>query len=152
ALAAGLGLSGLALLPVRAGLRRVLPFAGCGIVLLYGVVTAPWYYLQGTPEQKARRLYGPETFPESPVVGRFLAGRSTPEDTVFILGSEPQILYYAERKSASRFIFVYPLMFPTPATERYCQEVIDELRRNGPAFIITVFFPPGSLGFWSPQV
>jgi hypothetical protein len=85
------------------------------MAIVYGVLAVPWYYLHGSPEEKCRQLYGDNPFAESPVIGRFIAQNTRPEGSVFILGSEPQILYYAGRKSASRFIFVYPLMIPTPA-------------------------------------
>ncbi|HXG12314.1 MAG TPA: glycosyltransferase family 39 protein [Gemmataceae bacterium] len=141
ALLAGLGFSALALLPLRPSLRRALPFAAGGLALLYGVVSAPWYYLVGTPEEKCHQLYSYDPFAESVGIGRFIAENSGPDATVFILGSEPQILYYAERKSASRFIFAYPLTIPTPLTGRLQHEAIEDLHRNEPEFIITVFAP-----------
>src|SRR5262249_6830840 len=62
--------------------------------------------------------------------------------TVFVFGSEPQILYFAGRKSASRYIFAYPLMTPFPDTHDRQHAVLDELRANAPAFVVTEFVPP----------
>ena len=47
-------------------------------------------------------------------------------------------VYYADRKSASRYIFVYPLMTPFSDTRERQQSVLDELAAHSPRFIVTV--------------
>src|SRR5438046_3683432 len=86
-------------------------------------------------------LYGNCPFFESPAVGRFLAAHSDARDTVFILGSEPQILYYAGRKSATRYIFVSPLTGPFPDARDRQHAALREVAHNDPRFIVTVFSP-----------
>src|SRR2546430_16590114 len=54
-------------------------------------------------------MYGFNPFPESVALARLLRDHSTPDDRIFIFGSEPQILFYAGRRSASRYVFLYPL-------------------------------------------
>src|SRR5204863_248388 len=70
-------------------------------------------------------------------LARLLRDRSTPDDRIFIFGSEPQILFYAGRRSASRYVFLYPLFTggsDAPARQR---EVTEELRRP-PRFVVIV--------------
>jgi hypothetical protein len=106
--------------------------------VVYGVLIAPWYYLTGTPAEKCSAIYGGNPFRESPFVAEYLARHSDPDDTVFIFGSEPQLLFYAGRKSASRYIFVYPLMTSFPGTGERQDSVLRELTDRPPRFVVAV--------------
>jgi hypothetical protein len=148
ALLAGAGLVGLTATIRSPSMRAVAPVAIAGGVVLATVLLKPQYYLTWGGEAKCRGIYGGHNlFGQAPAVARFLASQSGPGETVFILGSEPQIYYYAERKCASRYIFVYPLMSSTnyEDTLRRQQEVMRELRENDPEWVLTVFIP-NSLG------
>ncbi len=147
ALLAAAGLSVLAA-AFGARARAVLPAALAAAAVLYGAAVTPWYYSPAVdPLLKCRLVYGSgpgaghHMFAESPELGRFLAERTAPEDTVFILGSEPQVLYYAGRKSASRYIFVYPAMAPFEGGRARQQEILDELDERRPELIVTVLLP-----------
>src|SRR5262249_59312239 len=97
-------------------IQAVPPFAvlaGCGAMLIahrkprpelfaaglalaaiaWGILVAPWYYLYGTPEQKVGWIYAECPFAESIPVAAYLRDHSQPDETVFIFGSEPQVLY-----------------------------------------------------------
>jgi len=104
-----------------------------------GVLAAPRYYLSGTPEEKSRLLYGLNPFPESPELAGFIAARTEPDDQVFILGSEPQILFEARRRSAGRSIFAYPLMAPGDAGLARQQEALAEFDRAAPKIVATEY-------------
>ncbi len=84
----------------------------------------------------AGKLTGDNPFLESVVVARRLAEMTSPQDYVFVAGSEPQILYYARRLSATRFVIVYPLMIHTPLAATYQQEAINELEKHPPAVVV----------------
>jgi hypothetical protein len=116
------------------------PVAGLlgAAALVYGVAQSPWYYWGQTAEQKCAGIYGPCVFAESPAVGRYLAEHTGPEDTVFVFGSEPQMYYYAGRKSASRYIFMYPLVKTFSGTRARQREVLDALRAHPPAAVVVV--------------
>jgi hypothetical protein len=84
-----------------------------------------------------RWTYGPgNPFHESPLVADRIAAMTDPEDRVFIAGSEPQILYYAKRKSPTRFVIMYPLMLPSPYAEKYQRETIESLQADPPKLIV----------------
>jgi hypothetical protein len=100
------------------------------------VTGAPWYFRPGDPIQKAGWIYGNCPFGESVAVADYIKQHSNPGDTVFVYGSEPQIPYYAGRKSASRYIFVYPLMTPFADTRDRQAVVLEELQQNRPRFIV----------------
>jgi hypothetical protein len=83
-----------------------------------------------------RWSYAGNPFHESPIVADQVALQSDPNDLVFIAGSEPQILYYAKRKSPTRFVIMYPLMLPTRYAERYQREVIESLQAHPPELVV----------------
>ena len=62
-------------------------------------------------------------------------------------GSEPQILYYANRLSSTRFVIVYPLLIPTPLARGYQAEAMRDLERHPPAAIVFAQSPLS----WLPQ-
>ena len=132
---------------IDAGLRRLGRFGRAGwlrVALAAGIVIAavlisPWYYLTGSAEEKCARIYGNNPFAESPLVGSYLRENSEPSDRIFIFGSEPQLLFYAQRRSASRYMFVYPLMFDVKGVRERQQEALDEIHASRPKFIVGVF-------------
>ncbi len=92
--------------------------------------------LIASPARLTWLTYHGNPFVESGEVARRVAELTKPDDKVFVAGSEPQILYYARRRGATRFDILYPLMLPSPLAARYQQQVVDELRRNPPEFIV----------------
>lgn len=130
ALLAGLGAAAFKRLP--AGMVAL-------AVVGYGVGTSAWYYRPGPPAEKSRRLYGANPFPESVEVADFISANSGPQDEVFIFGSEPQILFYARRKTPSRYIYSYPLVTPFADTLERQREALADVERAAPRFIVTSF-------------
>ena len=98
----------------------------------------PAFQLVGlTPNEITERIYGSSNpFVESPVVAERVAALSKPGDYVYVAGSEPQILYYARRRSATRFVIAYPLMLDTPPARGYQVQAIREMTEHPPAVIV----------------
>ncbi len=136
ALLAGSALSGLS---QRWRLPRPVPYACAAAVVLFGVLSGSWYYGRASDAAKCRRLYADNPFPEAEGVARLIAERTTDQDDVFVFGSEPEILYYAGRKSATRYIYLYPIFLPSPDAAARQQEVLAEVRSAKPKTIVTVF-------------
>ena len=74
-------------------------------------------------------------------MGDFVAAHTSPAEPIFIAGSEPQIYYYAQRKSAGPYIFVYPLLAPFPGVRERQRAALDDLHNSRPALILTVPVP-----------
>ncbi|MFI5361843.1 MAG: glycosyltransferase family 39 protein [Elusimicrobiota bacterium] len=125
----------------RPAARILLSYACAAALIGYGLHAAAWYYSSAGAVDKGRRIYFDNPFPESVLVGRYIAERSTPNDTVFVFGSEPQIMYYAERRSASRYIYAYPLMAALGETAARQREALAEIAANAPKFIVTAHLP-----------
>jgi hypothetical protein len=75
-------------------------------------------------------------FVESPQVAKRVAELTSPNDRVFVAGSEPQILCYAKRWSPTRFVIMYPLMIPSPLASRFQQQAIQDLDQQPPEVIV----------------
>lgn len=91
-----------------------------------------------SPAELSWRLYGYNPFAEAASIARHIRANSAPEDTVFVLGSEPEILFHAERRSATRHIFVYPLTGPYPGVRELQEQTLAEVRAARPRYIVWV--------------
>ena len=93
----------------------------------------------GEPLAHANRMInGTNPFPESIKIGDYIRAESSPSDTIAVLGSEPQIYFYAQRRSATGYIYTYGLMEPQPYAHRMQQEMISEIEAARPKFLILV--------------
>jgi hypothetical protein len=75
-------------------------------------------------------------FPESQIVAKRIAALTSPNEFVYVAGSEPQLLAYAQRQSPTRFVIAYPMMIPSRLAVRFQQEAIQDLERRPPALIV----------------
>ena len=124
------------LLPFSAtGQTRTIPLLVCAVVLLLCLTDIPWL-TRTKKDFVAGKLWTP--FLESEAVAKRVAELTTPEDYVFVAGSEPQILYYSQRFSATRFVMVYPLTIPSPMVQRYQWDAIHDLQEHPPTIIVLV--------------
>jgi hypothetical protein len=80
--------------------------------------------------------YTGNPFIESVSMGERLASLTQEGNEVYVAGSEAQVLYYAKRKSISRFVIKYPLMLPTSKAEAYQAQEIALLNNKKPRFIV----------------
>jgi len=92
--------------------------------------------LAPTPHAAARELWGLNPFPESIAIARHIARTSAPGERLFVVGSEPQIFFYAERPSATRYIFFYPLMGDYPGVLERQRGVAAEVDAVKPRYIV----------------
>jgi hypothetical protein len=86
----------------------------------------------------SRLFYGGNPFPESLEIAEYLKQNSSPDDTVAVIGSEPQIYFYSNRRAATSYIYAYPLMEPHPYASQMQQEMISQIEAAKPKFLIFV--------------
>jgi len=94
-----------------------------------------------TPFQISRSTYWLNPFPESLEIADFIRKRTTPEDCIAVLGSEPQIFFYSQRRSASSYIYMYPLMEKHDFALRMQKEFIKDIEAGNPKYLIYVGVP-----------
>jgi hypothetical protein len=137
---AGVGAAGLAeKLSRRAAVPAWLAPAALAVLLVAVPLVVHRALLRAdSPAQASRRIYGLNPFPEAAVIADQIRRESRPDDRVFVVGSEPQILFLANRRSATRYIFFYPLTGDYPDARARQQEAIDEVKAAQPRFIVWV--------------
>ncbi len=91
-----------------------------------------------TPVELCRAMYGANPFPESLEVARYLREHTGPEDPIVVIGSEPQVYFYAHRRSATGYIYMYSFMEPQPYARQMQAEMIGEIEKAHPAYIVVV--------------
>mgnify|MGYP001607393768 CR=1 FL=1 len=125
--------------PVRAPVLRY----GATIVL----ATVPLLHLvflerailfEGTPHQITRALYSRNPFPESVEIARYIRERTSREDRIAVVRSEPQIYFYADRQAATGYIYTYALMEPHPYAASMQRQMIGEIEAANPRFVVFV--------------
>lgn len=99
------------------------------------------FLFQLTPFEACRFLYGANPFAESLEIASYIREHTDPNDTITILGSEPQICFYAHRRSASRYIYMYPLMENHPFSLQMQKDFIRETEAKKPKYLVFVNVP-----------
>jgi hypothetical protein len=122
-------------------LPEVLPALVFLAFLAYPIVLEREFLFSMTPQEASRRTYGPNPFPEAVEIARRIAADTTPEDRVAVLGSEPEIFFYAHRRSATGHIYMYGLMENQPHARRMQQEAIRQLEAAAPKYLVFVNVP-----------
>jgi hypothetical protein len=112
------------------------------LAILLGSICEQYdYFFRMTPVKVSRTAYGFNSFPESLEIAKYIRANSTRNDLVAILGSEPQILFYANRRSATGYIYAYPLMEPYPYAFHMQREMIGQIESAHPEFLVFVNLP-----------
>ncbi|MGH7788908.1 MAG: hypothetical protein ACRERC_18705, partial [Candidatus Binatia bacterium] len=91
-----------------------------------------------TPVDTTRAIYGANPFPEAVEVARYLRQHAAPDDRIAVIGSEPQIYFYARRPAATGYIYMYPLMEPHPFARSMQEDMIAQIERARPRFVVMV--------------
>lgn len=122
-------------------------------LLIFSILTILWpmkAQFALSPHNLSLWIYGiANPFSESMDVAGELKKITLPEDRVFVAGSEPQIYFYAKRKSMSRFVITYPLIINTPVRLSYQQEIIEEFKKELPKAI--VYTTSEESGLWNKE-
>lgn len=119
-------------------LLPVLSFLLVSAALVWPLLAHRAFFFRLSPEAASRHVYGTNPFPESLRVGDFLRENTTPDDTIAVLGSEPQIYFYANRRSATGYIYTYGLMERHQYAAQMQQEMVREIVAARPKFIVMV--------------
>jgi hypothetical protein len=86
----------------------------------------------------SRFVYGANPFPESLKIAEYLQEHSSPDDTIAVIGSEPQIYFYSKRRSATGYVYTYALMENHPYAAKMQQEMIGQIESASPKYLVFV--------------
>jgi hypothetical protein len=125
--------------------RREPPFRPATIPSAIFAVAVAGALIQGrdiyfflTPVQACRAVYATSPFPEAVEISRYLASHCAPDARILVMGSEPEIYFYSHRRSATGYICTYPLMEQQPYVTAMQREMIQEIERANPAYVVFV--------------
>jgi 4-amino-4-deoxy-L-arabinose transferase-like glycosyltransferase len=128
---------------------RLIPAAAAAVVLI-PLVAARAVVVTVPPETRSDKLYsvyGQPPFVAAKQVGEYLGETTGPGDRILVVGSEPEILFAARRRSATRFVIFYPLTGSFAESDEMCDELFREIEMNLPQKIVLaregVFFSSG---------
>ena len=123
--------------------RRAWPRA-TGYLLFAAAVAYPFFaerqlYFSMTPVEAAREIWGDDNpFPEAISAAAYIRQRTSPDTPIAVLGSEPEIYFYAHRRSATSYIYMYGLMEPQPYALKMQNDVIHDIETSRPEYVVDV--------------
>lgn len=141
ALFAGLGALAVVRLAGRLGspaLAVAIPAIFVCIVAGHAVYIQRAYLFTLEPGTILRRTYGGCPFEESLPIADAIREHTDPNEPIAMLGSEPQILFYADRRSASPYIYMYPLMEEHAFAAEMQRELIRDIEQTRPRILLYV--------------
>lgn len=143
ALLAGVGATALA--------RHVSAKAAAAVVvasaaLLIGMERGP--LLRLSPLEFSRAVYRLNPFPESIEIADYVRANTAPDERVAVFGSEPQIFFYAQRRSATGHIYMYGLTEVHPYALAMQKELVAQVEAaRAPVVVLANAF---SSWMWRP--
>lgn len=75
---------------------------------------------------------------QAAAAGEYIRARSSESGEIAVLGSEPAIYFYAHRRSATGYIYMFPLTERQEFAHSMQQQMIGEISRNRPEFLVYV--------------
>jgi hypothetical protein len=121
-----------------AGVFKSLPVIAFGLAASWMIYYQARPFFQWPAGQVCRKLYPRNPFDEAVVVADWLRENSAGDARVAVMGSEPEIYFYAQRRSATGYIYTYALMESQPHALDMQREMAREIETNRPEFLVRV--------------
>lgn len=117
---------------------QTLPVILYALILSWVIYYQSQVFFQLPPLRICRALYLGNPFLEAVPVAQYIQEHSAPDARIAVIGSEPEIYFYAHRHSATGYIYTYALMEPQPAALAMQHEMMAEIETNRPEYIVSV--------------
>jgi Dolichyl-phosphate-mannose-protein mannosyltransferase len=125
----------------RPAYLRAFPVAAFLAVFTISILGQRKLLFETGPIIADRTIYGPNPFPEALTVADYLRSHTDPYASIAVIGSEPEIYFYAHRRSATGYIYTYALMENQPYALTMQNEMISEIESSRPEFVVVVDVP-----------
>jgi 4-amino-4-deoxy-L-arabinose transferase-like glycosyltransferase len=126
---------------------RSIPVVLLAAACLWSVWLQRAYLFEMSPYEFSRSTYGLNPFPEAEKVAEYIRLNSRPDARIAVIGSEAEIYFYSRRQAATGYLFTYGLMETHPYASFGQQEMIGEITRAKPEYIVFV----GVAASWLPK-
>ncbi len=94
------------------------------------------YLFEMSPDMVNREMHSGHGFPEAVVVADYVKNHTSDQDSVAILGSEPEIYFYSGRRSATGYIYMFPLMEKQKFALRMQNEMMRQVETSKPKLLV----------------
>lgn len=121
--------------------RLILSLSLSLLIVGYGIIINQSYFINDNLNTLSRRLYNPNPFADSETIAKYIQSKTGKDDKIAILGSEPQILFYADRISATPYLFTYFIMEPHPYSLTMQKEMAGNIEMEKPKLLIYINHP-----------
>jgi hypothetical protein len=95
-------------------------------------------WLEMPPDIACLDTYPADPFVECREVADFIRQHSAPADEIAVVGSEPEIYFYARRHSASGYIYMYDLVETQPYAQMMQREFMRDVETHRPLYLVFV--------------
>jgi 4-amino-4-deoxy-L-arabinose transferase-like glycosyltransferase len=95
-------------------------------------------YFSLAPESVVQSIYGNNAFVPAVKIADYIRDHSPSDARIAVLGSEPEIYFYASRHSATGYMYMYSLIVHHKYTERMRAQMMQELESNRPLYVVYV--------------
>jgi 4-amino-4-deoxy-L-arabinose transferase-like glycosyltransferase len=123
------------------------PVTGVLLALLPALALLPFLF-RYSPAEAVRKIYPRDAFALMPELASRVGALTQPQDRLFVFGAEPELLFYARRVSATRYIFLFPLYGPYRDVHETQVAAAKEIEAAQPAAALylpnRLFFRPGT--------
>ncbi len=121
-----------------APLGQIIPGFIIAAAIIYPVINLGNFFFKATPVDASRLMYGLNPFPESIPIAEYIKAHTGKDDRIAVIGSEPQIYFYADRKSATGYLYTYGLMEAHSYASKMQHEFIREIESSRPQYLVFV--------------
>ena len=97
-----------------------------------------WFTL--SPTQASSKIYGSSIFSEALKAAQIIRNHTGSEARIAVVGSEPEIYFYARRKSVTGFVYTYPLMEAHDYALKMQEQMIRDIETAKPEYIVHVSY------------
>ena len=112
------------------------PVAALMVIVVFTIYVNNVYYFKYSPRTVCDIAYWGNPFNQAQEISKYIKDRTKDTDKVAILGSEPEMFFYADRTSATGYLYTYPLVEKQPYNEAMQNQMISEIEKNKPAYIV----------------
>lgn len=112
---------------------------GLGCLLSLGGNGPLWFTM--SPTEATENIYHTTLFSDTYKLATSLRGKTDKDSRIAVLGSEPEIYFYSGRRSATGYIYMYPLMETHPYAAQMQRNMISEIETQKPSYVVYVDEP-----------
>jgi hypothetical protein len=106
------------------------------LIVAYNIIDNRLYYFNLAPKALCKMVYEGNPFNEAPEIAKYISAHSSDTDKIAVLGSEPEIYFYANRRAATGFLYTYSLVENQQFNEVMQKEMITQVEKSKPLYVV----------------